>query len=467
MNKLKLVKFKAFEGEVVLPLDDKKNLLLYGENGAGKSSIYEAIKVVFFKNKIESQISANTPEDLQQLTNELWSSFNNKIDNTDFGIEVNDTDYKAFHTGDHQVFMISIEELVVDNSVNLKSLLSRFYFSIDEAAIETLCRDYHSNIQTEVNNALVDFKETVKIEIDEEDSFNIKIVDSKKNIQSKFEIKKYFNEAKLNLIILLILLNAITIFKDGAKSKVLVLDDFITSLDSSNRTFLIKYIFDKFGDTQLFILTHNISFYNLIMYVIGSIDSTMDKWTFSNLYEINNTHKVYIKSEIERVQTIKHDFVALPANPLAADIDSIGNRIRKKFEVLLYEYSKLLMIGSVEDSSKILDRITQGKPAYYKEKNTASDLIDEIEVVLNENNSNNLTQRLQTKINNYKNPQFANFQKILKELKLYQKVTMHPMSHGVAGMPTFTIKEIEKSIELLKKMEDYLKEMVNSNVAVV
>ncbi len=60
MKNLKLKNFKAYREEFeelpdkVLKIDNN-NLLLYGENGSGKSSIYEAIKVIFFKNKLERQ----------------------------------------------------------------------------------------------------------------------------------------------------------------------------------------------------------------------------------------------------------------------------------------------------------------------------------------------------------------------------------------------------------------------------
>jgi len=465
MNKLKLEGFKAFEDELTISLDSPKNLLLYGENGAGKSSLYEAIKVIFFKTEIESRINAQTPEDLQQLRNELWSSYNNKVSNKDFKIEINDTDYKSFNSSNYQIFMISIEDLNVGEKVNLQSLLEKFYFTI--GSIADFCKSHYSFIESEVNSALLNFHENVNIEIDEEDEYNIKITDDKKNIERKSDLRKYFNEAKLNLIFLLILLNSIIKSKDVAKTKILVLDDFITSLDTSNRTFLIKYIFDKFQDTQLLIFTHNISFYNLIMHVVNDIEKSSNKWAFSNLYEINNKHKIYIKSEIERVQTIKNAFNNLPTNPSQIEIEGIGNRIRKKFEILLYEYSKLLMIGAVEDGKKILELITNGKSCYYQNKKTATDLIENIERLLSENNPNNLMTRLQFLISQYKNSGFDNFQRITKELKLYQKVTMHPMSHGVAGMPTFTIKEISKSLELLEKIEDYLKEMVNTNVATV
>ncbi|MEI2749233.1 MAG: hypothetical protein V9E88_10800 [Ferruginibacter sp.] len=223
----------------------------------------------------------------------------------------------------------------------------------------------------------------------------------------------------------------------------------------------------NFQDTQVIILTHNISFFNLTKYIINEIIKSSDKWVFANLFEINNVHKIYWKPDNDKVSLIKDDFNALGTNISTENLEGIGNRIRKKFEVLLYEFSKLLMIGAVEDSSKILDRITNSKAIYYIGAKTASNLIDEIETVLNENNSNNLISRLKERIENYKNNDFDNFKKILKELKLYQKVTMHPMSHGVNGLPSFTVKEIEKSLSLLEKMENHLKSLIDGNVAAI
>jgi AAA domain len=466
MNKLKIDSFKAFETAVVIPLDGLKNLLLYGENGAGKSSIYQAIKVAFFKDRLEGGITAPTPEDREQLVNAFWSDFNNKVSNRDFMIEVDDVNYKITIPASHQVFMISLDELAdSSDSINLKSLLKRFYLNI--ADIDQLCADKFQDIQNRVNQALASFIESIAIEIDEQDGFNIKLTNVKKNIERKQELRKYFNEAKLNVIVLLILLSTIDIAKDTARPKILVLDDFITSLDVSNRTFLVKYIFETFQDAQILIFTHNISFYNLIMYMIRDIYQTAENWAFANLYEIDNSHKLYIKSEIERVKDLKDTFGALSGTSTAAEIETLGNRVRKKFEVLLYEYSKLLMIGTVEDSKKILDRIIHGKSAFYNVGKTATDLIDSIGQLLDENNPNNLDGRIRSKIDGFRNDGLANFKKILTDLKLYQKVTMHPMSHGTAGITVFTIKELKKSIELLEKMETYLKEMVDQNVVAV
>ncbi|MEI2749234.1 MAG: AAA family ATPase [Ferruginibacter sp.] len=244
MDKIRIRKFKAFREDISIILENSKNLLLYGENGAGKTSIFESLKIAFFKEKIESGLIAQTPEDLQQLKYQFWNSFNNKIDNQEFEIEINDVSYKIFDTSVYQFFLVSIDDLVVVNEINLNTLLSRFYFDFN---ISNICQNHYQFIQDNVNATLFSFGESVTIVIDEEDNYNIKLADTKKNIETKSELKKYFNEAKLNLIILLIILNAIIQSKETEKQKVIVLDDFITSLDASNRTFLTKYLLEKFS----------------------------------------------------------------------------------------------------------------------------------------------------------------------------------------------------------------------------
>lgn len=203
------------------------------------------------------------------------------------------------------------------------------------------------------------------------------------------------------------------------------------------------------------------------MHVVHDIYKIKEKWEFANLFEINNKHNIYAKSQIETVRRISDDFSHLAENCSEAEIESIGNRVRKKFETLLHEYSKLLMIGAIEDSKKILERLINNKPIYFKKPNTSSDLVDEIIVVLNDGNNQNIYQRIETKINNYKITNLANFQKIMKELKLYQKMTMHPMSHGATGMVSFTFKEVKASIDLLATMETYIKDMANNNTVSV
>ena len=51
MNSLKIENFKAHKNLLIEAKN--RNFLLYGDNGAGKSSIYDAIKICFFKQKLE------------------------------------------------------------------------------------------------------------------------------------------------------------------------------------------------------------------------------------------------------------------------------------------------------------------------------------------------------------------------------------------------------------------------------
>ena len=74
MEKLCINYFKAFSQKLELEVN-RKNILMYGENGSGKSSIYEAIKFAFFQDKIESKEIrlSMTPEERTQKRNDLLS----------------------------------------------------------------------------------------------------------------------------------------------------------------------------------------------------------------------------------------------------------------------------------------------------------------------------------------------------------------------------------------------------------
>ena len=53
--------------------------------------------------------------------------------------------------------------------------------------------------------------------------------------------------------------------------------------------------------------------------------------------------------------------------------------------------------------------------------------------------------------------------KVVRELHLYQKVVMHPMSHGHLGSVQWSDQEIRHSIDLLEKLESALDSIKNGN----
>ena len=90
----------------------------------------------------------------------------------------------------------------------------------------------------------------------------LKINDDKQNLHSDDFLKIYFNEAKLHLIVLIIALSSVILLAPSGvgQKNILVLDDFITSLDTANRSFLYQYITSCFKNYQKIIFTHIFSF---------------------------------------------------------------------------------------------------------------------------------------------------------------------------------------------------------------
>ena len=133
MKQLTLENFKAFNGKVVIgdtTVEGKPmNILCYGENGSGKSSIYEAIKYVFHKTRIENE---KIPAHLQGVQREnakrqILINYKNNISADSISITVNGESLSAFDTSNYHVYMINGDDLIVENQIDVKELLKEMY----------------------------------------------------------------------------------------------------------------------------------------------------------------------------------------------------------------------------------------------------------------------------------------------------------------------------------------------------
>jgi hypothetical protein len=104
---------------------------------------------------------------------------------------------------------------------------------------------------------------------------------------------------------------------------------------------------------------------------------------FANIYEIREEHKIVFKGEknVAEIESARGN----------GNVEELGNKIRQMFEVLLYEYSKLFMIG-IEDNKKILEFLEKEQCLYYHDGKTALDLVNEIDRILNNSTKNQLIQ---------------------------------------------------------------------------
>lgn len=474
MEKIEINKFKAFNTRIALILgSEKKNLLLYGENGSGKSSIFEAIKLIFYKERLlNSRISVGASEEQKNAEEEsFYNSYRHRSVNSSIEIKINNSDFHFFNVANYHCYMLShidisyishkIEDGKIRNIdiINLRRILENRFFP--EFDTEVFCDIYKNEVITEVNNALENnFIETLRIGL-ENDDLDIFLEDESHHLRESNGLSTMFNEAKLHLVVTLLLLSIILKLEQNnpASHKLIVLDDIVNSLDSSNRKFMMKYLLSKFSDFQKIIFTHNIGFNNIAEDIIKNDAGEIAKWQTMNLYLTNRGPQLYDYNEIATPENIEAQF-----NNGFLQPDTVGNIIRKRFEADLNEFCKIIHAGKIELPKSIIDNLHNNKPQYFlkngKKILDANNLVKEIyDIAQSTNSDTDKINSINSKINNYtSNQDLGSVLSVIEEFTELERHFLHGLSHSsTAGMPEFQQKEMEASVLLLKKFEQCLR----------
>lgn len=458
MIKIELQHFKAFNDASPIALDNPgvKNILLYGENGSGKSSIFEALRYVFFKDEIEKVDPLLPPAEKAALIDAIRSKYNSRQNIIPFSIKINNQDYSSFLITDYQAFFLNRFERM--ESLSIIRILE--HLPMPESDIHQFVEISWEMIKEDVNHNLRDyFHEPYEISVgDKAQGYDITIKNTLTNLSRSNELNRFFNEAIINLIQLLIWFASVQLMLDKSKKRLIVLDDFITSLDAANRTYLIRYLMEKFKEEQLVILTHDFSFYNVTSYIITQIERMDSKWAFKKLYLIGDEHRIEDIRKIN-IKRLRKEF-----NSTTCNLNDLGNQIRKCFEELLHELASRLTVGNLEETCDIINRIGQSKDIYWKPNHSLHDLISQIETIILTTSDTQVKSKLQQSIDEYKLTNINVLQDTIKKLKLYQKVSMHPLSHGVLGVPHFQQKDVEQSLILLEKLNDCVHSIIDGKI---
>ena len=470
MKKLILANFKAFGIDGVefggeTPEGKPMNILCYGENGAGKSSVFEAIKYVFHRERtererIEPHITGHARENAKQ---QILIDYKNKKSPNGVSITINNESYTSFDTSDYHVYMICGDNLEERKQIDVKRLLMSMYLGKHDIEQEVTV-EFLDTILEEANRVLKEyFFEDVKLEKSQNGAFRLKIVDEIQRLAYDDDLGLHFNEAKLHLINLLLALTSIMLMVpvEQDQKKILVLDDFITSLDTANRSFLYQYITSCFDKYQVLILTHNTSFYNLCDHFLKESPDKDVRWLRQGIYEYNHQHYVYAKRGGDRLKQIEDE---LRANP--GRVADIGNEVRQYFEVLLHQFALMLMAGAKEETSKLLYEVTNKSDSriFHVDENGISDLrklFADIEKLMKDVPADQQWTKVKAAIEKFKAPANSadKLSENLKAMSIYQKVALHQSSHGHEGLPDLTEKEIKASIHVLRKLEETIKKM--------
>lgn len=505
--KIKKVILENFKFYTNQNLDTRnKNILLYGENGAGKSSLYWALHLFyktifssnqqFFLDKLDQTKSDNLVNHNLNLDAQITIETNNgSINITNTGISnhsISTDSYKTFHFLNHQ----KLSDLLVNNYNIYNTIQNDFfgkYILFDELKI--ILDDTIQNINTtqdtinvnqKLNEVLISlsrrvnillkrvFKEklTLSFEIDEPFLINIDIENNKTlpipiiyiKINNYRDFHLRINEARIKIIAISIYLS---LFIHNEKSyenipllKLIVLDDILLSLDMSQRTKILKFIFKMFYDKyQFFIFTHDIYFYDLVKKIIKYQENLEDfnqtTWksniVFSKLNHSNFSEAIIYSAQDNYIDNAENFL-------LQNNLSECGNNIRKEIEKIIKSMLIDFEIGKQGDLYHKIKVFTD-----LQNKNLYKESHKNLDEIFNKIHDPNLTDQqkvydicqiytscVQIKLNV--------INKILKDFQWHRDLIGNASSH--AGLAAQYQTEFQQAIDDVKKIKILYKESI-------
>ncbi|RST26240.1 AAA family ATPase [Chryseobacterium lacus] len=365
-----------------IDLPNGENLLIYGENGSGKSSLFRALKDFF-------NVASNTGKPFQK---NLFYEEGNTSDEPFIDIEIDDNSHHRFSSDGNQYLLINNESGVNTNYITQANITNGFisyrdllklHFRQDNQEPDLVSlflgqdglfsdmvvpapaqpenkiaykdlwikcggldqealTDYNTNVatlfgdlETKANILLAFFQKECTLKIQYTDgeiidealsspaiSFNVKLFG--KNLPEHDDM---LNEARLTAIAISVFL-AHQLCIPPAELKILFLDDIFIGLDMSNRIPLLKILTsDDLGDgssfkgAQIFLTTYDREWFNVAK-------SYLEGWEKTEFYVDNHSHN------IERPFIRKSDTYRERAeyHLTKGDYPACANYLRKAFE---------------------------------------------------------------------------------------------------------------------------------------
>jgi energy-coupling factor transporter ATP-binding protein EcfA2 len=479
ITKIALKNFRAFYADHEIDLGKRgRNLLVYGENGSGKSSLLKAIELFIdshvrnysftnYRNfhftesdggyvKISMRATKNDPE-----TTYEWSDITQTTETSNpLIIQAAKTrgslDYKSllkvyFLTPDNSeidLFNLLIEEILNNTRNNFTDRLLREEweeiknYSIPRSAKHTKKIQELQSILDNFNDGLDTILQLLKdetiailnkfgysITLDfifrklEIDLPNKRLAGGKVYLQVHINQinftspHQFLNEAKLSAIALSIYLAAL---KNNPSSilKVLVLDDVLIGLDMSNRIPVIDILKEKFSDYQIFLMTYDKEWYELLKRHFNNW-KTIELYAGKGIdYEIPILveHKKYLDKAQHYLEAHDHAAAAV--------------YLRKAFEVKIKSFCEKMNLR-----------------VKYRERPKDLDTNDFWEPIINAENLDGTPK-------NYISTD------LISLLEQHRTFIMNPLSH--ATLATAPTREIQDAIDTMRQLENELDAIVNS-----
>ena len=470
ITEIEIKNFRAFRGIYRIDLHKEgRNLLVYGENGSGKSSLYLALKSFLESGQDDSYMSKNyqnifTPDDGRYIKLHLRSDRQSKEHIYEWSQSVKETndpliiraskakgflDYKDLlktHYVHRESDTVDVFDLLVKNllantiSVTTGQSLDEDWDYIQlpfprrsaiykiaalEEHIESFNRGLESRLeelQTKASEILDKFGYDIALEFDfQRITYNRekKILDGKQIfLKIKFFGREilthhdFLNEAKLSAIAISIYFSSILLQPDS-DLKILALDDVLIGLDMSNRLPVLDILKEYFSDYQIFFMTYDRAWYE----IVKQRTANSGEWKYAEFYLKTDEYEIPIY--VEDRAYLKKAKEYFDAN----DYKACAIYLRTAFEVAIKRFcnKKNLKVRYCENP-KDLTSEDFWQPIKEGKRKDGTPFLD------------------QTRIG---------------EIELYRSIILNPISHS--RIVSVAKKEISEAIEAVEKLESELK----------
>ena len=465
ITKIEIKNFRAFYGTCQINLHRAgKNLLIYGENGSGKSSLYLALKYFLESSEDDSYQFENYQnifiEDAGYIKLHLRADRRSNEQTYEWSQSVKETndplfieaskskgflDYKALletHYVHRESGIVNVFDLLVKNLLantvsaltgrslgddweDIQSPFPRRSATNQLAILEDQILKFNreladrlTELQTKASKILEKFGYDIVIDFDFQGiTYNRdrKTLDGEQILlKVKFFDKdiplhhRFLNEAKLSAIAIAIYFSSILV-QPASDLKILALDDVLIGLDMSNRLPVIDILEEYFSDYQIFFMTYDRTWYEIVR------QRTEDsKWKYAEFY-FSKTDEYEIPRYVEDQAYLEKAKEYFAAN----DYKACAIYLRTAFEEAIKKFcdKKRLPVRYSEDPKKL----------------PSDDFWTPI-----------------------KDGDFLQ-ESLINEIELYRKIILNPLSH--ATIVNIIKKEISEAIEAVENLEEELKKL--------
>ena len=467
ITKIELKNFRAFYGTYEIKLYRAgQNLLVYGENGSGKTSLYQALKRFLessegghqFKphqnifNSDEGYIKLHLRADAQSKQDTYeWSETVKDETNDELLIQASKAkgflDYKDLletHYLHQENDVVNVFGLLVNNLLantisdqTDRSLAEdwaniRHPFpdqsTIDQiAALEEQIANFNdeltrrlTELQTQASEILQKFGYNVALDLDFQGityNSNNKTLDNQE-ILLKVEFfdrnipahHRFLNEAKLSAIAIAIYFSSI-LLQPISTLKILALDDVLIGLDMSNRLPVLDILEEYFSDYQIFLTTYDKVWYE----IVKQRTSYGGKWKAVEFY-FGQTDEYEIPVYMENKAYLEKAREYLDAN----DYKACAIYLRTAFETIIEDFCE-----------------TKRLPVRYRRNRDKLDSQDFWDPIKMENQETGFLDA-----------------PLIRDIELYRSRILNPLSHTtITNIPK---QEIEDAIEAVERLKTAL-----------